>query len=304
MDDFLDLINKLELPEKGYNLLEELRKKTLSVCETGERDLDNLISELSDRIAPVSFTPQGYIELPILYFLRAHCHYVEMELSGSQNLGRTKKDIEKAADKFRMYNSEWNESLAHFYHGLLHYRGLGDLDLCHKELTTATQILMRLERDLSGTKHYEKLLQIKSQLNKVAEQIKRVDARGRNPGSPGEDTAQRDRAIHRSILQKHREQLTQHYNYLQDNQQKIPPTLVASLFYLYKTLAPSHSVYSQTPEPATGKEKTIYEELLKKIGFFEVIEQLVALEQAFNPMATREELLEIINLEWDKDIKE
>lgn len=303
MDDFLDLINKLELPEKGYNLLEELRKKALIVRMAGKRDIDNLISELSDRIAPVVFTPQVYIELPILYFLRAHCNYVAMELFKSETLGRTKKDIEKAADKFRIYNSEWNESLAHSYLGLLHCRG-GDLDLCHKELATSTQILMRLERDLSGTKQYEKLLRIKSQLNQIAEQIKRAGARGHNSGFPGEDVVQRDKALHRSILQKQREQLKQHYNYLQNNQLKVPPTLVASLFYLYKTLAPSHSVYSEIPEPTTDKEKTIYEELLKKIGFFEVIEQLVALERASNPAATREELLEIINLAWDKDIKE
>ena len=303
MDEFLDLVKKLELPEKGNTHLEELRNKVLDVWEDGDINLTDLIHELKDGIDNVSYTVQGNIDLPILYFLKAHCLYVETELSGNQNSDRARKDIEKAADKFRVFNSEWNESLAHCYHGLLHYRA-GDLDPCHKKLTFAAQILMRLERNVAGTKYYEKLQKIKSQIDIVTEQIKRAEKRYTNPDGIEENAYQNEMAIHRLIIHKLRKRLSQHYSTLRGNQKRIPPTLVATLFYLYKNLAPSHSVYSEVPKPATDREKMLYEELLNKIGFFEVIEQLIAMEQEFNLAASREELLEIINREWDKDVKQ
>ena len=306
MEDYLDLINKLELPEKGYNGLEELRSRTLGLFDSGGKDLSDLIAKLTDGIGPVSFTPQGNIELPVFYFLRAHCHYVEMEFLGNQNSDRARMDIEKAAEKFSLYNNEWNEwneSLAHCYHSLLLYRD-GKFDLCHNKLTTAKQILIRLERDLTGTNHYEKLLKIKLQIDTVTEKIKRTEAGSRKVDSTGKNADQQKRAHHRSILQKHREQLQAHFDYLNKDKKRIPPTLVASLFYLYKKLNPSHSVYSEVPKPATDREKILYEELLDKIGFFEVIEQLIEMEKEFHPISSREELLEIINQEWDKDIKQ
>jgi Fe-S-cluster formation regulator IscX/YfhJ len=75
-------------------------------------------------------------------------------------------------------------------------------------------------------------------------------------------------------------------------------------FYVFKTLTPSHSVYNNVPPPETDREKKIYEDLIKKIGFFEVIEQLVVLESDFDPTASREELLEKINQAWNRDIGE
>ena len=305
MKDFLDLINKLELPEKGYNGLEELRNRTLGLFDSRGKDISDLIAKLSDGIGPASFTSQGNIELPVFYFLRAHCHYVEMELFGNQNSDRARMDIEKAAEKFSLYNNEWNEwneSLAHCYHGLLLYRD-GKLDHCHNKLITATQILMRLERDLTGTNQYEKLMRIKLQIDNVTEKIKRTAVGSRRVDSTGKNADQQKRAHHRLILQKHREQLQAHFDYLNKDKQRIPPTLVASLFYLYKKLYPSHSVYSEEPKPSTDREKILYEELLGKIGFFEVIEQLITMEQEFHPISSREELLEIINREWDNDIK-
>jgi len=69
-------------------------------------------------------------------------------------------------------------------------------------------------------------------------------------------------------------------------------------------LTPSHSIYYDVPTPVTEREKQIYAELLKKIGFYEVIEQLIELEKRFNPNGNREEWLEQLNLEWDLDIKQ
>jgi len=43
---------------------------------------------------------------------------------------------------------------------------------------------------------------------------------------------------------------------------------------------------------------------MEKIGFLEVIEQLVELEREIAPTGTsREELLFRVNLEWDKDTR-
>jgi hypothetical protein len=78
---------------------------------------------------------------------------------------------------------------------------------------------------------------------------------------------------------------------------------VATIFYIYKILIPSHSVYRTIPTPATVREKTAYEELLRRVGSFEVIEQLVEMEQEFLPQASRQELLEKIIRDWDLDIK-
>ena len=83
-----------------------------------------------------------------------------------------------------------------------------------------------------------------------------------------------------------------------------PPTLFAAVFYIYRILTPSHSIYYDVPTPVTEREKQIYAELMKKIGFYEVIEQLIELEKRFNPEANREELLAKVNLDWELDIRQ
>ncbi len=56
------------------------------------------------------------------------------------------------------------------------------------------------------------------------------------------------------------------------------------------------------PAPATQREKELYEVLLRKIGFFEVVEQLLMLEFERSPNLSREEALEKSNSDWDLDI--
>jgi hypothetical protein len=295
MKEFLDVVMKLKIPDKGNSFLDELKDKTLSLHEVGNMEsCELLIREISERISRISFTPQGYIELPILFFLRAHCHHVRMVSTKNQSIDLATKDTEKAVEKFRVYNSEWNEALAHCYLGLLHYEA-AQYDPCHTEYTAAAQILMRLERDTAGTRQYEELNKIKVQLDTIKELTERIEIRNKSSHAMEGTT-------HKSILLKHKEQLQEHYDLLYANKQRIPPTLVASLFYLYKALIPSHSVYKIIPKPSTDEEKKIYEELFRKIGFFEIIEQLLELEKEYNPTASREKLLNIINQEWDKDV--
>src|SRR3989304_8043815 len=142
MDEFLDLVKNLELPQKGSTHLEELRKKVFGLWEDGELSLTHIKKELNDKIDNVSNTMQDNNELPILYFLRAHCFYIEAELSGNQNSDLARRNIEIAIHKFGVYNIEWNEALAHCYLGLLHDRAR-NFDSCHNELTIGTKILTR-----------------------------------------------------------------------------------------------------------------------------------------------------------------
>ena len=89
---------------------------------------------------------------------------------------------------------------------------------------------------------------------------------------------------------------------LKNNKKHIPPTLVAAIHYMRRNFG-HYISYPRPPSPHTPREDELYEELLKKIGFFEVIEQLINLEREYEPEASREKLLEKIDRDWDLDIE-
>ena len=105
----------------------------------------------------------------------------------------------------------------------------------------------------------------------------------------------------RTLLLEYGQQINDNFESLRRNKKPIPPTLVAALFFIrseFGRFVPP----PPAPAPATQREGELYEVLLRKIGFFEVVEQLIGLEFEKSPNSSREEALEKINSDWDLDI--
>jgi hypothetical protein len=104
-----------------------------------------------------------------------------------------------------------------------------------------------------------------------------------------------------ALLKEYRKQMNENYEQRLTKKRKTPPTLVAALFFIermfWRNVPPP-----APPSPETPDEDRLHRELLKKIGSWEVIERLVAIELVFTPLAIREELYRKINDDWDRDI--
>lgn len=106
----------------------------------------------------------------------------------------------------------------------------------------------------------------------------------------------------KALLREYLGLLSDNYDFLHNKRKRIPPTLVAAMYFLllkFGRLVPH-------PPPATfatPRENELHQQLLRKIVFSEVIEQLIQLEREFEPEAGREKLLEKINRDWDLDIE-
>ena len=109
------------------------------------------------------------------------------------------------------------------------------------------------------------------------------------------------KAAIRSLCLEYRRQINESYELLCTKKKPIPPTLVAAIFFIdrifWRIVPPP-----PPPPPVTPEEDRLYKGLLRKIGSWEVVERLVALELEFTPDATREELYKKINNDWDRDI--
>jgi len=113
--------------------------------------------------------------------------------------------------------------------------------------------------------------------------------------------ADRNDAI-QALLRDYQGLFNEIFYLLQNNKKHIPPTLVAARHFILLKFGRIIS-YPPPPSPLTQREDELYKELLRKIGFFEVIEQLIELEREFEPEASREKLLEKISRDWDLDIE-
>jgi hypothetical protein len=94
--------------------------------------------------------------------------------------------------------------------------------------------------------------------------------------------------------------LSKNYDFLHNRRKRIPPTLVAAMYFI---LLKFGRIIQHPPLPAPQAENELYQQLLRKIGFSDVIEQLIQLEREFDPDASREKLLEKINSDWDLDME-
>jgi len=106
----------------------------------------------------------------------------------------------------------------------------------------------------------------------------------------------------KSLLRDYKMKLENDIEYLKRHKKRVRPTIVAKVIYISKILTPAHSVYPKVPEPHTARERELYNELLRKVGFFEIITKLESMAREFYPTTTREELLDRINAEWDMDV--
>jgi hypothetical protein len=111
----------------------------------------------------------------------------------------------------------------------------------------------------------------------------------------------RDDAI-RDLLFEYQRLINDNFELLHNRKKRIPPTLVVARHFVRSKIG--HYVPRPPPPlPASQRGDDLYQQLLKKIGFFEAIEELIDLEREFEPDASLEELLDKINRDWDLDIE-
>ena len=258
-----------------------LEQATLDLLD-GKRDIQEFIYEIKEEIRVADLIHND--RQPFFFIYSAIAHWLYKEPREAQTC------LANAAQGFRISGITLNEALVEWLFGFFHSES-GRTLRAQQALEASIKLMRQLIKQCEDESRYEKAKKYSGYLTRV-ERYKEEISTSQNTHIS---------AI-RKALQEHHDELKNIYNDLRGKNIRVPPTLVASIFYTYKMLAPSHSVYSAVPEPETRKEKKLYNELLAKVGFFEVIEQLVELERERQPTATREELLQTINEEWDKDI--
>jgi hypothetical protein len=221
------------------------------------------------------------------------------------NVGLAKEKLSNAVHDFRIRDMALNEAMGEWLFSIIHYENK-KYERAQRACETAISVLQQLITRCEEESRYEKARELKkhfSALMAFQESIKEKPSSGTFDSSDKAFTSNDETTI-KSRLQYFHYELNKTYDLLREQKMRVPPTLVAARFYIYKLLAPSHSVYSKVPPAENEREKEIYDDLIKKVGFFEVIEQLVELEREFTPTASREEILKKINFEWDQEISQ
>jgi tetratricopeptide (TPR) repeat protein len=281
-------------------------EKTIKLLD-GQQNLPIFIEEIKSDLQRIKDfrgdrEPFYRLYLSIAHFLQKNHKQANIALS-------------TAIQGFQIQGFPLNEALGEWLFGIFHFES-GNHERAQRAWDTAYAIIKKLIAQFEEESKYRKakeyagcLAQLENCRNLARTSLHlRIDNSLDNSHPTTE--ASGDRFHHKALdsnrpfLEKYHRDLANRLEYLKLHKLRIPPTLVATLFYLYKTLTPSHSVYSPIPTPITDRERKAYEELLKRIGSFEVIEQLVDLEKEFEPGASRVELLEKIARDWDYDIKQ
>lgn len=238
--------------------------------------------------------------------------YLSIAYLKQKDFKPAKEVLENAVQGFQIQGFSMNEALGEWLFGIIHFEN-GNFERAQRAVEAATTILQQLITRSEEESKYERAKEYRECLRHLdffRKTIKESRDSEKQKISGGIQTHSSTLEISiplqdtRNIKAKLRvfyEELDKTYEYLREQKKRIPPTLVAAKFYIYRTLTPAHSVYRSVPPPETDDEKRNYEELMKKVGFFEVIEQLVELERDFEPEANREEILEKINQAWDED---
>jgi hypothetical protein len=257
------------------NRRRENRQRVLILIE----DIKNEISLIKDFRGERD--PFYHVYLAVAYFLNS-------------NYKPAKHALASAIQDFQISDTVMNVALGEWLFSIIHYKN-EDPIRSQQAYTTSTSILGQLIKQNKDESKYAKAGEYATCLLEIEEFGEMIKAPYSSNNTKNKDF--------KAALRVYYEELKNKYDSLRLQKKRVPPILVASKFYIYKILVPSHSVYPDTPDPANENEKKLYDELLNKVGFFEVIEQLIELESEFEPTATREELLEIINSEWNVDIR-
>lgn len=238
--------------------------------------------------------------------------YLSVAYLKQKDFKSAKEVLENAVQGFQIQGFSMNEAMGEWLFSIIHFEN-GNFERAERAGEAATTILRQLITRSEEESKYEKAKEYREclwHLNFFRETIKESRDSEKRTASPDTPThlsteissLSQDARNITAKLRVFYEELDKTYEYLREQKKRIPPTLVAAKFYIYRTLTPAHSAYRSVPHPETDDEKRNYEELMKKVGFFEVIEQLVELERDFEPKANREEILEKINQAWDQDI--
>jgi hypothetical protein len=225
---------------------------------------------------------------PFYFFYRSVAYWEKKDYKLAKGM------LASAIEGFQIQGLSLNEALGEWLFGIIHFTNENN-EQVQKACANASTILRQLIAQCEDESKYERAGEYTAHLTRI-ENLRDGARLSQFPKNT-------KKADHKLLMQAYHDELKKRYDSLRSQKAKIPPTLVASIFHTYKMLTPSHSVYSRIPVPKTVREKTIYDDLIHKIGFFEVIEQLVELEGEFKPTATREELLELVEQEWDDDIE-
>lgn len=294
-------------------ILRALETKSTSVASFNEK----LVEVLDDPLALTLFADEIKKELQSTKDISEdRIPFYDFYLAvawNENNIGAAMKSLSKAVHDFRIRDFALNEALGEWLFSIFHYENQ-KYERAQRAYESAARILQQLITRCEEESKYEKARELKkhlSQLRNFQDSIKTPPASGDSKvesdtpdvSDLSEVPPDSQETSVKSKLQFFHEELTRIYGRLKEQQQRIPPTLVATIFFLYKTITPSHSVYSKVPPPETAREKEVYDDLIKKVGFFEVVEQLVELEREFEPAASREEILEIINHAWDQETR-
>lgn len=255
-----------------------MEKKTLELLAE-QQELQPFIDELLEEIQQTKDSHDDRV--PFYNF------YLAVILLKQNNIEEAKDVLSDAMLGFRILGWTFNEAIGEWLFSTIHFED-EDYERSQRACNSAITKLRSLIKQHNEESKYESAKELSTyllQLNIFQETIKTaIDSVG--------------------VLKREHTKLKKDIEYSTRQNKIIRPTLIARNFYLTKILTPAHYIYPAPPEPKTERENSIYTELLNKVGFSAIIEQLEALERRFSPTATREELLERINNEWDEDVKQ
>lgn len=255
-----------------------MEKKTLEMLAE-QQELQPFIDELIEEIKQTKDSHDDRV--PFYNF------YLAVILLKHNNIEEAKDVLADAMLGFRITGWTFNEAIGEWLFSTIHFED-EDYERAQRACNSAITKLRSLIKQHKEESKYESAKEFSTyllQLNIFQDTITTaIDSFG--------------------VLKRELTKLKKDIEYSTRLNKIIRPTLIAQNFYLTRILAPAHYIYPAPPEPKTEREKSIYAELLNKVGFSAIIEQLEALEKRFSPIATREELLDRINKAWDEDIKQ
>ncbi len=255
-----------------------MEKKTLEMLAE-QQELQPFIDELVEEIKQTKDSHDDRV--PFYNF------YLAVILLKHNNIEEAKDVLADAMLGFRIMGWTFNEAIGEWLFSTIHFED-EDYERAQRACNSAITKLRSLIKQHNDESKYESAKELSTyllQLNIFQDIITTaIDSFG--------------------VLKRELTKFKKDIEYSTRQNKIIRPTLIAQIFYLTKILMPAHYIYPAPPEPKTEREKSIYAELLNKVGFSAIIEQLEALGKRFSPTATREELLERINNEWDEDVKQ
>jgi len=290
----------------------EIKSPSAATCRS------QLIEVLHDSLALVSFADKLKLETQSTKdFPDDRIPFYDLFLAIARhenNIGTAKDSLSKAVHDFQIRDFALDEALGEWLFSIFHFENQ-KYDRAQRACETSINIFQQLIKRYEEESKYRKAGELSDHLSEVEKFLElittpspSIPADSNTMNSTSDDPPSADSPILtedfsiKSKLQYYYDDLKKIRGQFEERNERIPATLVAAIFYLYKTITPSHSVYPKIPSPKTRVEKVMYDQLLRKVGFFEVIEQLIELEREVEPDTSREELLVKINNDWDIEV--